>query len=388
VNRSKLSLLIAVAALCLSTRAFANAVQEAEYEALLKDSKVSLSEGIEKGLAEAKSGIVYKAELEGDKTTHWAVDVSQGAKVLAVDIDVKTGQVVGTDEEATDKSKLAQSAKITMLKAIEIALQKAPGKAVAAELKLDGEKALFDIKVLSKKKLKTVKVDAVSGEVAKKAAAKGEAAATKAFTDSFPVESGDWASTGRNTYFILEPGYFLILEGKEDGKDVRITITVLEETKKIDGVETRVVEDKVVENGQIVEVARDYFAFSRKTSDVYYFGEDVDNYKDGKVANHNGSWLSGVNGAKYGLQMPGTPLLGARFQQEIAPAAAMDRIEILSLSESAETPAGKFERCLKTEETSPLEPGVRENKLYAPGVGLSQEGEVKLVKYGKSTSGR
>jgi uncharacterized membrane protein YkoI len=383
----KWTLFVTAAGLFLSSGAFASAVQDAEYEALLKDSKVSLSEGIEKGLAEAKSGIVYKAELEGDKTTHWAVDVSQADKVFAVDIDAKTGQVVGTDQEATDKSKLAQSAKITILRAIEVALEKTPGKAVAAELKLDGDKPRFDVKILAKKKLKTVKVDAVSGQVGKKAQAKDEASA-KAFTDYFPVEAGDWASTGRNPYFILEPGYFLILEGKEEGKDVRITITVLDETKKIDGVETRVVEDKAYENGQLKEVARDYFAFSRKTASVYYFGEDVDNYKDGKVANHDGSWLSGVKGAKYGLQMPGTPLLGARFYQEMAPGAGMDRIEILSLSESAETPAGKFEHCLKTEETSPLEPGVRENKLYAPGVGLLLEGGAKLVKYGLSTPGK
>ncbi|MBI3854429.1 MAG: PepSY domain-containing protein, partial [Planctomycetes bacterium] len=313
---------------------------EAEYAALLKDTKISLSEGIEKGLAEAKEGIVYKAELEGDKTVHWAVDVSKGAKVLAVDIDAKTGGVVGTDLEDADQSKLAKSAKITILKAIEVALKKTPGKAVSAVLKLNGEDAEFDVKILAKDKLKAVKVDAQSGEIiTKKAAAKKEAApAAKVFTDSFAVEAGDWASTGRNTYWILEPGYFQIFEGKEDGKDVKITINVLPETRKIDGVETRVVEEKLFENGQIAEIARDYFAFSKKTQSVYYFGEDVDNYKNGKVDNHAGSWISGEKGARYGLMMPGINLLGARYHQEIAPGVGMDRAEIVSLRETVETP--------------------------------------------------
>jgi len=248
-----------------------------------------------------------------------------------------------------------------------------------------GESLQFIVKVLVDEKLKTVKVDAVSGELAaKKQSGKKEDA--KAFTDAFPVDAADWASSGRNPYFVLEPGYFLILEGDEKGVKIRTEINVLSETKTIDGVECRVVQDKVTENGQVHEVARDYFAFSKKTSSVYYFGEDVDNYKDGKVANHEGSWLSGVNGAKYGLQMPGLPLLGARFYQELAPGVGMDRIEIVSLSETFETPAGKFEHCLKTEETSPLEPGVREHKLYAPGIGAIQEGEAKLVKYGMSAS--
>jgi uncharacterized membrane protein YkoI len=366
--------------------AVASEVQESDYAALLKDAKLSLAEGVEKGLAEAKEGIVVRAELEGDKTTHWAIDVSKGDKVLAVDIDVKTGRVVGSDLENEDQSKLAKSAKVTIQKAIEIALKKIPGQAVGAELRLAAEKPQFDVRILAKDKVKSVKIDALSGEIAGKQAKAKKEPVVKIFTDSFAVEAGDWASTGRNTYWILEPGYFQILEGKEDGKDVRITITVLNETRKIDGVETRVVEEKLFESGQIKEITRDYFAFSKKTASVYYFGEDVDNYKDGKVENHGGSWISGENGAKYGLIMPGINLLGARYCQEVAPGVGMDRAENVALNETVETPSGRYEHCLKTEETTPLEPATKEYKLYAPGVGIVQEGEAKLVKYGMATT--
>lgn len=63
----------------------------------------------------------------------------------------------------------------------------------------------------------------------------------------------------------------------------------------------------------------------------------------------------------------------------------MDRAQILSVTETVSVPAGKFEQCLKTEETSPLEPDAKENKLYGPGVGLLVDGGLKLVKYGKET---
>lgn len=162
-----------------------------------------------------------------------------------------------------------------------------------------------------------------------------------------------------------------------------LTITVLNETKVVDGVETRVVEEKETENGQLTEISHNYFAISRRTSDVFYFGEDVDIYKNGKVLDHKGAWLSGVAGARFGLMMPGTPLLGARYQQEVAPKVAMDRAEVVSLTEMAETPAGKFEKCLKTEETSSLEKGGG-HKLYAPGIGIIHDGELKLVKYGRT----
>jgi hypothetical protein len=52
--------------------------------------------------------------------------------------------------------------------------------------------------------------------------------------------------------------------------------------------------------------------------------------------------------------------------------------------ETIRTPAGEFRNCLKTEETTPLEPGVKEYKYYARGVGLVQDGALKLVKYGRT----
>jgi hypothetical protein len=60
----------------------------------------------------------------------------------------------------------------------------------------------------------------------------------------------------------------------------------------------------------------------------------------------------------------------------------MDRAEVVSLSETMETPAGKFANVLKTEETTPLEPGEKEAKYYAAGVGLLKDGPMRLVRHG------
>jgi hypothetical protein len=211
-------------------------------------------------------------------------------------------------------------------------------------------------------------------------------AADKQFVSKFSVAEDEWTNIGGNSYFKLEPGNTLVLEAKDGAKLTRLTITVLDETLKVDGVETRVVEERETENGQLVEVSRNYCAASKKTKDVYYFGEDVDMYQDGKVTGHGGSWRAGVNGAKFGLMMAGTPRVGDRYYQELAGDVARDRAEIVSLTESLETPAGKFTNCLKTEETTPLEPGVKEYKVYAPGVGLIKEGDLLLTRFGRSAS--
>jgi hypothetical protein len=200
------------------------------------------------------------------------------------------------------------------------------------------------------------------------------------WTTEFLVEKGELSATGRNPYFILEPGHQLVLE---EGK-VRLVITVLDETKTVDGVKTRVVEERETKDGKLVEVSRNYFAISQRTKSVFYFGEDVDIYKADQVVSHEGAWLSGLKGAKFGLMMPGQVMLKARFYQEIAPRVAMDRAEVVSLSETVKARAGEFKNCLKFEETTPLEPGVKEYKYYASGIGLVQDGSLKLVKYGKA----
>lgn len=65
----------------------------------------------------------------------------------------------------------------------------------------------------------------------------------------------------------------------------------------------------------------------------------------------------------------------------------MDRAEIVSVAATVRTPAGAFRNCLEVEETTPLEPGVRDYKYYAPEVGLVQDGSLKLVKYGDRVAG-
>jgi hypothetical protein len=200
-----------------------------------------------------------------------------------------------------------------------------------------------------------------------------------AWTQDFPVEPGELLSTGRNPFFVLEPGYTLVLADDED----RLVITVLNETRQVAGVETRVVEERESEDGELVEVSRNYFAISKRTNSVFYFGEEVDIYHDGKVVKHEGAWLAGEKGARFGLLMPGQPLLGARYYQELADGVAMDRAEIVGLKEKLSTPSGDYSDCLKTLETNALKPGEKEFKSYAPGIGLVQEESLRLVKYGK-----
>jgi hypothetical protein len=202
--------------------------------------------------------------------------------------------------------------------------------------------------------------------------------AEQAWQDEFNVAGCPLSPTGKSRYFVLEPGFQLVLEGG----GTRVQIVVTDETKVVDGVTTRVVEEREWKGGELYEVARNYIAICDRTKDVFYFGEDVEFYENGKVVRRDGSWLAGTRGNRAGLLMTGNPKTGMRYYQEVAPGVAMDRAEIVSTSETCQTPAGVFRDCLKVKEDSPLEPGVTEYKYHAPEVGLVQDEDLVLTRYG------
>jgi hypothetical protein len=204
---------------------------------------------------------------------------------------------------------------------------------------------------------------------------------TTGWLDSFNLENCNFASRGVNNYFILEPGYQLILRGQENNKTIEIIVTVLNEAKIVNGTEVGIVEERAIEDGELEEISKNYFAICTQTNDIFYFGEDTDWYKDGKIVSHEGTWQAGVDDAKPGMIMPGKVEIGLKYYQELAPGLDEGRAEIISLNDVVETPVAKFEHVLKTEETTPLEPDEKEYKFYAPGIGLIQDNTLKLVNY-------
>jgi hypothetical protein len=202
------------------------------------------------------------------------------------------------------------------------------------------------------------------------------------YTSSFRTEDCTFSDTGSNPYFILEPNYRQVLVANESDAGAELTITVLNETREVNGTETRVVEERETENGELVEISRNFFAICDETNSVFYFGEEVDDYENGAIVGHGGAWLAGEGDNRAGLIMPGTVLQGARYYQEIAPNIAVDRAEIIETDGELIVPAGSFDDVLVVAESNPLEPGVEELKYYALGVGLLQDEDLKLVEYG------
>lgn len=195
---------------------------------------------------------------------------------------------------------------------------------------------------------------------------------------NFQLDQRTLSPTGESTYFILRPGFQTTLESSSE----KVVTTVLDETRDFNGITTRVVEEREEKNGAVIEISRNFFAIDQNTGDVFYFGEEVDDYNQGTIISHSGAWLAYENGNQPGLIMPGKPEVGMKYYQEVAPGVAMDRAEIVALSETYTTTAGEFKDCVITKESSKLKPNAIEHKTYAPGIGLIQDQAMTLTAYG------
>lgn len=179
-----------------------------------------------------------------------------------------------------------------------------------------------------------------------------------------------------NKYFPLKTGTIMIYNGTdEDGKSTSDIFTVTNDTKQIQGITTRVVNDSAFVEGDLVEPTADWYA-QDDSGNVWYMGEfttDLTNKKNP----HEGSWEAGVKGARAGIIMLAEPKVGDTYEQEFAKGEAEDKGTVLSLNENVSVPYGTFSKVLKTKDFSKLEPDIVENKYYAQNIGEIKELIVK-----------
>lgn len=188
-------------------------------------------------------------------------------------------------------------------------------------------------------------------------------------------DPSDFVRVIDNRYFPLRPGIRFVYTGTEDGEPETVVTDVTHRHKTILGIKVVVVLDRVFVSGALKERTLDWYA-QDKHGNVWYLGEDSKEYEDGEVVSTAGSWEAGKDGARAGVIMLAHPHLGQTYQQEFASGVAEDRAEVLSLHATASVPYGSFDHCLKTAETTTLEPGAKEIKLYCRGVGFVKGDDV------------
>ena len=136
-----------------------------------------------------------------------------------------------------------------------------------------------------------------------------------------------------------------------------------------------VVWERDYNSGELVEAELAFYA-QDNDGNVWYLGEDTKAFENGQPS-AAGSWEAGVDGALPGIIMKADPQVGDAYRQEFYRGEAEDMGKVVRVGDSETVPFRSFEGLLVTQDWSPLEPNVVEEKFYAKGVGLILETTVR-----------
>jgi hypothetical protein len=187
------------------------------------------------------------------------------------------------------------------------------------------------------------------------------------------IGAGDFVAHVDNPYFPLRPGTTFRYRGTKDGKPTVDIYLVSHQIRRIAGVPCVVVKDRLFEASRLAERTTDWYAQDREGR-VWYFGESTAELNPaGKATSTEGSWRTGIHGARPGIFMPATPRPGQSFRQEYFKGEAEDHFRVIQLNASVSVPSGSYPHALLTREWTPLEPGVIDRKYYVRGIGEVSE---------------
>jgi hypothetical protein len=188
-----------------------------------------------------------------------------------------------------------------------------------------------------------------------------------------------------NPYFPLVPGTVFTYRAVAGDECEVNDVTVTNVTPLIAGILTREVHDEVwldddCDGGRdfLAEDTLDWYA-QDDAGNVWYMGEyseECDPEHPTDPCSTEGSWEAGVDDAEAGFLMLADPTPGTSYPQEYLEDEAEDMAKVkrtnatVTLIFDNQIDPDDYTGCLKTKESTPLEPGAIEHKYYCPGVGL------------------
>jgi hypothetical protein len=140
-------------------------------------------------------------------------------------------------------------------------------------------------------------------------------------------------------------------------------------------------------DGRIHEVAYDFYAQDDDGA-VWYFGEDVFNFKDGVIADTHGTWIAGADGPA-AMIMPGDPEVGDVYRPENIPGFVFEEVTVKAINRTLDGPLGPIEGGIVIEELHM--DNTTETKTFAPGYGeflTAGDGDVEALTLAVPTDAR
>jgi hypothetical protein len=172
-----------------------------------------------------------------------------------------------------------------------------------------------------------------------------------------------------NPLFPVSSQRSVLMLGRVDGQPFRTEVTLLPETRIIEWqgqrVEVLVSQYVAFLSGRLHEVAYDLYAQDDNGA-VWYFGEDVFNFRDGFIADTHGTWTAGKDGPA-AMIMPADPQVGDVYRTENIPGFVFEEVTVKDVDRTLRGPLGPVPGGLVVEELH-LD-GATEGKTFGPGYG-------------------
>ena len=187
------------------------------------------------------------------------------------------------------------------------------------------------------------------------------------------LQASDFSLKITNPYFPLPVGRTWVYRGIKDGQTQIDRVTVTARTKRVaEGITARVVRDVATARGKLLEKTLDYYAQDTR-GNVWYVGEDTTAYLPNGGTDKSGSWQAGVHDGEPGIIMLANPQIPHAYRQEFLRGQAEDTAWIINRGGTLHVPYGTVHHDLRTLEFARIEPGVVDQKIYAPGIGIVSE---------------
>jgi hypothetical protein len=156
-----------------------------------------------------------------------------------------------------------------------------------------------------------------------------------------------------------------------------VSFTTTDITKVINGVNTLVVWDVDINEGELAETELAFFA-QDTNGNVWNLGEYPEEYDGGDFVGAPSTWISGLDGAEGGIHMVAQPSVGQTWLQGWVPSIEfLDCARVYTIRHRVCVPFNCYSPYLRTNERSPLDPaGGIQTKYHAKGVGIVQVGAV------------
>ena len=194
-----------------------------------------------------------------------------------------------------------------------------------------------------------------------------------------PVPKATFSNSTKitNPFLPISKFHQCVLSGNDQGQQLRIVRTVTKKTHSftINGkpLKAVVVTDDVTDTkaGQVIEKTVDYFA-QDDAGNVYYLGEDVNEYEHGKLKNHEGSWRLNRDTQTAGVLMPANPKVGDVYKSEDVLPIVEETDTVVSIGKTQTINGHAYSSVMRIRENAKPPPEI-EYKTYSPGTGVITE---------------